>query len=277
MKCLKKNIIIIASVILFFFIFNEIRHCIEYRNVIELVSSQIIELSPIDNKEITCTGLCYDSINHRYIVGTAGKQVPEEEKFSASIIIYDKDFQFLFGINGLADLYPNLRDIQGVSLDADGNIWFCSPGENLVRLISLDGNEINSFSMNNPSGIAFSHSDNTLWVLTNKKLLNCTTNGKILKEIKFKEKGQDQLFIDENNQKIYITVGNNYQKGSYIFVYDIREDKYKSVYFLSDSYAIEGITITSETMYILNDGYYHSAKVPTNQVNIYNLPKELYD
>ena len=203
--------------------------------------------------------------------------MPEQEKFSASIIIYDKDFQFLSGINGLADLYPNLRDIQGVSLDADGNIWFCSPGENLVRLISLDGNEINSFSMNNPSGIAFSHSDNTLWVLTNKKLLNCTTDGKILKEIKFKEKGQDQLFIDENNQKIYITVGNNYQNGSYIFVYDIREDKYKPVYFLSDSYAIEGITITSETMFILNDGYYHSAKVPTNQVNIYNLPKELYD
>ena len=60
-------------------------------------------------------------------------------------------------------------------------------------------------------------------------------------------------------------------------MYDIREDKYKPVYFLSDSYAIEGITITSETMFILNDGYYHSAKVPTNQVNIYNLPKELYD
>jgi len=40
---------------------------------------------------------------------------------------------------------------------------------------------------------------------------------------------------------------------------------------LKDSFAVEGIYIENEIMYIVNDGYYHNAKIPVNQINKYDI------
>ena len=45
------------------------------------------------------------------------------------------------------------------------------------------------------------------------------------------------------------------------------------MYVLKDSYVIEGITIVDNILYVLNDGYYHDAKIPINQVNMYFFNK----
>lgn len=52
---------------------------------------------------------------------------------------------------------------------------------------------------------------------------------------------------------------------------DLETNEIKPVYELQDSYAIEGIAIVDDVLYVLNDGYYHDAKVAVNQVNMYDL------
>lgn len=36
---------------------------------------------------------------------------------------------------------------------------------------------------------------------------------------------------------------------------------------------LAGITIVDDVLYVLNDGYYHDAETPINQVNMYFLNK----
>lgn len=260
-------ILVIVGIIL-------VHSCVNYKskNVMQLYSSytkKIPSYEQIEGKEIgfTCTGLYYDENQQLFYVGNIGKYKPEEKKFKATIEIIDSNFESIVETIELYDKYPDLKDIQGITKDNDNNIWFCSPAENLVRLISKDGNEINKISVKNPSGIAFDKEKNNLWVLTNKFLINYSVNGKIINKFFIKEKGQDQLYIDKN--KILFTAGLDYNGDSYIYEVDKETGKYNMKYILKDSFAIEGISIIGDNMLILNDGYYHNAKSAENQVNFY--------
>ena len=166
-----------------------------------------------------------------------------------------------------------MRDIQGVTKSTDGTIWLCSYGENKVRHIDEKGNELGSFDIKEPSGITNDSRSNTLWILTNNYLYNCSYDGVVQKTIKIHIKGQDQLFLDEKNDLIYFSAGVDYHGDSYIYTVDLKTSKVKPLYVLKDSYAIEGITIVDDVLYVLNDGYYHDAETPINQVNMYFLNK----
>lgn len=166
-----------------------------------------------------------------------------------------------------------MRDIQGVTKSTDGTIWLCSYGENKVRHIDEKGNELGNFDIKEPSGIANDSKSNTLWTLTNNYLYNCSYDGVVQKTIKIHIKGQDQLLLDEKNDLIYFSAGADYHGDSYIYTVDLKTSKVKPLYVLKDSYAIEGITIVDDVLYVLNDGYYHDAETPINQVNMYFLNK----
>ena len=166
-----------------------------------------------------------------------------------------------------------MRDIQEVTKSTDGTIWLCSYGENKVRHIDEKGNELGNFDIKEPSGIANDSRSNTLWILTNNYLYNCSYDGVVQKTIKIHIKGQDQLFLDEKNDLIYFSAGADYHGDSYIYTVDLKTSKVKPLYVLKDSYAIEGITIVDDVLYVLNDGYYHDAETPINQVNMYFLNK----
>ena len=278
---MNKNVIIKVLMCVLIFVIMGITleySCANYKlkGVMQLYSSytkKIPSYEQIEGKEIgfTCTGLYYDEKQQLFYVGNIGKYKPEEKDFKATIEIIDSNFESIVETIKLYDKYPNLKDIQGITKDNDNNIWFCSPAENLVRLISKDGNEINKINVKNPSGIAFDKEKNNLWILTDKSLVNCSVNGKIIKKFFIKEKGQDQLYIDKD--KILFTAGLDYNGDSYIYEVDKETGKYNMKYILKDSFAIEGISIIDDNMLILNDGYYHNAKSAENQVNFYRNTK----
>ena len=220
----------------------------------------------------TCTGLCYDLSTNNFYIGNAGKLCLEEDDFAASIEQVSHDFTGIVSSIECYKNFPDMKDIQGLTLDVDGNIFFCSYGGNLVRSVDVNGNEVGKFYIENPSGIAYEKRTDSLWVLTDKELVNCSKTGqKIYGTYKISEKGQDQLFIDENNNLIYFTCGTDYQSEGYVYTFDMVTRCVQMKYVLKDSYAIEGISIVGNKMYILNDGYYHKAKVTKNQVNIYDI------
>lgn len=242
-------------------------------NCSEIYANKIIKLPDKEENNIgfTCTGLFWDEKTNKFLIGNAGKYKPNDEKFQASIEIVEKDFSSITNSIPCYLNFKDMLDIQGIAKTSDGTIWLSSYGENKVRQIDMYGNDIKSFYVDKPSGIANDSSDNTLWILTKTNLYNYTYDGKMIKRIKVNIKGQDQLFLDEKKNIMYISAGIDYYGDSYIYTVNLKTNEVKPLYILKDSYAIEGITIIDDVLYVLNDGYYHDAKVPVNQVNLYYL------
>lgn len=277
MKKKKQLIFMLFFFVLFFAAVYIILPCIkvkiEQEKCDKIYANKIIKLPDKEIKDVgfTCTGLYWDKEEECFLIGDAGKYKPDEKHFRASIEIVEKDFSAIKGYIPCYLSFENMRDIQGVTKSIDGTIWLCSYGENKVRHIDEKGNEIGYFDIKEPSGIANDSRSNTLWILTNNYLYNCSYDGVVQKKIKVHIKGQDQLFLDEENDLIYFSAGADYYGDSYIYTVNLKTKKVKPLYVLKDSYAIEGMTIVDNVLYVLNDGYYHDAQTPVNQVNMYYL------
>lgn len=224
----------------------------------------------------TCTGLYYDKERQQFYIGNIGKDKPGESRFHASIEIVCRNFSSISESIECYKVFEDMGDIQGVCMDLEETIWLCSYAENLVRQIDRDGEPISEFPVDAPSGIACDNENGTLWVLTNKYLIHYTKKGETLKKIPMEKKGQDQLYLDSAHQILYISVGDNYYGDSYIYTVDLNTGQITLRYVLKDSYAIEGITLIDNELYVLNDGYYHNAKIPFNQVNVYRLSESMF-
>lgn len=223
-------------------------------------------------KGFTATGLAYDTSEQVFYIGNCGKMIPDEINFKATIVKISNNWSEKIGEIELYKIFPGMDDIQGLTIDTrDNSIWFCSFGENKVRHITKDGEILGEFHLDQANGIAYDHKNDSLWILTPGKLLNTDKNGGVLKKFTFSYEGQDQIFLDEKNNIIYFTAGNNYQEPNDVYAIDLSTGHIKKKYTLKDSYAVEGIFIDDHDMYILNDGYYHNAKVPVNCVNHYRI------
>lgn len=73
---------------------------------------------------------------------------------------------------------------------------------------------------------------------------------------------------------IYISAGVDYQ-GNNNFVICLSKDmERKFVYRVNESYAVEGILVKDSTLFVVNDGIYHEAKIKNNYVQEYLIPGE---
>lgn len=237
---------------------------------------QIIPLPDIElgetSKGFTGTGLTYDREEDVFWIGNCGKNHPSDEIFYATIVKVSKDSGTILGEIKLYDIFPYMSDVQGVTIDESNNtIWFCSFAENKIRHISKSGHIISSFDINRPIGIAYSRISDTLWVLTKSELINIEKDGAIIESLNFDIDGQDQLFLDEVNNIIYLTAGSSYYSDSYVYKIDLFKKEIDLAFILKESFAVKGIYIEDDKMYILNDGYYHQAKIPVNQINKYDI------
>lgn len=219
-----------------------------------------------NNRPFTCTGLAYDSHDDEWYVGNIGINAPGDGEISSSIEVFDGNFQKWLRTISLADKYPQMEDIQGICIDPeDKSIWVCSFAENLIRKIDRDGHSCDSLHVKRPTGVAIS--DGLCWALTPNSLMLMKKNGEIIRTINVKEQAQDQLCIIDN--KVLITYGDDYNNNQYLIQLDSDCDIFRKKYILENSYAVEGIVARDQLLYIANDGYYHSAKVPRNLICVY--------
>lgn len=242
----------------------------------DLNASQKILLPDVhgNGHGFTCTGLAYDETNDVFLVGDIGKALPSSSGFASQIVKLSSDFGTVEGTIPLYTTFTNMQDVQGITIDSDGSIWFCSTSENLIRHIDSNGNSIGSFSVTSPTGIAYSPSDDNLWVLTygssnNIKLMSKT--GSTIAQYTFAYSDTlDQCFLDVAKGYLYITAGANYSSRNNIYLFNTSTHE-QTITCTVDSYSIEGLWIGVGKMAIVNDGYYHSALEPYNQANIYDL------
>lgn len=224
----------------------------------------------------TCTGLAYDAQSETFLVGDIGKELPTSSGFASQIVRIQPDFETVVGTIPLYTEFPNMQDIQGLAIDtSDGSIWFCSHSEGLIRNIDTSGNGIKSISISGGvSGIAYDRKHDYFWILTSStnKILKVSKSGEIIEQYAFGyNDALDQCFLDEGRGLLYITAGTNYAGRNNVYCFNTVTHE-QSIACTVDSYSVEGIWLgDTDKMIILNDGYYHSAAVPYNQVNIYTI------
>lgn len=217
----------------------------------------------------TCTGLAWDDLEKAWLIGDIGKLHENEEKFYPCIRVVSEDFSQINRTISLFDKFPLMKTIQGSGIDKkDGTLYICSFDENLIRHMDRKGNAIDSISIQNPTGIVYDGRNDELIVLTYDRIVRMDKTGNIKSHFKFKEKGQDQIYLF--GDKLYVTYGLNYHKPQYLRVLDASGDEIQT-YRMLESYAIEGVAVKDSLVYILNDGVYHEAKIPENVVVQYKI------
>ncbi len=221
----------------------------------------------------TCTGLAYDASDDTFLIGDIGLLQPDAAAMKSQILRVTADFKTVVERIPLYEFFPSMTDVQGITIDTgDLSIWFCSPGENMVRHIAKDGVILDSFQIAGPTGISYDQAANSLWILTYAgEILHTDLHGNVLASHRFSyDETLDQCFFDSRHNLLYITAGSNYASENHIYLFDASNNS-QSIVYTVDSYAVEGIWKDEDRMIILNDGYYHSAAVPMNQANIYSL------
>lgn len=241
----------------------------------DLTADTVVPLPDINDTGhgFTCTGITYDPQTGFFLVGDIGKELPGSSGFASKIVKFSLDFLTAEGTIQLSTLFPNMEDVQGITMDtSDRSIWFCSPHENLVRHISAAGSSLGSFAVTGPTGIAYSAVTDSFWVMTyGGAVTRYSKTGEVLETYNSTiGEALDQCFLDEQHGYLYITAGTNYQTRNNVYKFDLSDHTFSTACTV-DSYSVEGIWIGPDSMILLNDGYYHSAYVPVNQVNIYEL------
>lgn len=236
----------------------------------DLTASESIPLPDLyeTGMGFTCTGLAYDPCNNVFLVGDIGKRLPNSGTIASRIVKLSTDFETVIETIDLHTSY----DIQGITLDSDGSVWYCLPSDNKIHHISNTGASIGSISVTSPTGIAYSPDDDSFWVLNyNNKILHISKTGKIIASYNFAyNETLDQCFLDSGRGLLYITAGANYFDRNNVYCFNITTHE-QNIVCTVDSYSVEGIWVGQNKMVIVNDGHYHNAYIPINMANIYLL------
>lgn len=236
----------------------------------DLSASETIPLPDLyeAGKGFTCTGLTSDG-GYYYIgdIGTLSGTAYHSQ------IVVTPDFVNVTRTIPLTQIFPGFGIVQGVCIDtSDGTLWCCDANGGKIYHLTKAGAAIGSITISRPTGIAYSPEDDTLWVLTyENKIINLSKTGVQLSAYNFAyNEALDQCFLDADRGYLYITAGTNYTGRNNVYLFDTSTHA-QSIACTVDSYSVEGIVIEPTRMIILNDGLYHSAIVPINQANIYDL------
>ena len=246
--------------------------------VVYLDPLEYIELpSQIDNGyALTVTGLSIDEVNQTWFIGNYGKEQKNSTDFHPSIVNTAGDFST---INYAIFFEENEKiDIQGVAYDKkNSSLWYTN-GENVINCDSFTGKELGGFSIGEYSkykanGICIDSEDGTIWVLCMYKyLLHFDKYGTLLEEINCEFIGQDHICMDSEG-RLYISVGMDYNgENNYVVCMD-QDANIQCIYQVKGSYAIEGVVVTNDRLYVVNDGIYHESLISKNYIQIYDIQR----
>jgi len=228
------------------------------------------------NYGFTCTGLAYDSLENCFWVGNYGKSLPSDSTVKNSIVKLSLDGTTKLSEIDLSTIIPT-QDIQGVTVDTSNNtLWVASAIAKEIYNISKDGTLINVIS-HNANGLAYDNRTDTLWILTFNNsgtgvIENITKTGTTIKTYNYSGiTDADMIHLDTNQNIIYFTAGANYHGNNFVYKLDLETGATNLYKTLKESYAVEGLYINGNKIYVLNDGYYHSAFLNKNVLNIYEF------
>lgn len=239
-------------------------------NCKELIPTTIIYLDELETGNFTSTGFTYDSANQTFWIADHGTDSGDKLRLIELDSNLKKVLQEVQIENYTNDGKLNL---QGIAYDTiDDAIWI-AVGDS-IQEISKRGKltkviDLGKYKKYQANGICMDNEDHTLWVLCyNKYMLHFDREGNLLKSYPVNMKDQDMIYMYDG--LIYITVGADYKgEENYCVVFDTQTENIKIWYKLYQSYAVEGIYIDDDYIYVVNDGAFHNAMIPRTYISVY--------
>lgn len=226
----------------------------------------------LDN--ITCTGLTFDTNDESFWIADYGKSYNNSVN-KPRLIEVDRELKHVIKIIKLDKINSNNFNLQGITYDSYSDNLALATGE-YIYIIDKNSNIIKKINLGKykrylANGISYDTTNDTIWTLMySKYLLHYDKNGKLLNKIKFNYKNQDHIYVKDNT--LYASIGADYTgNNNFVLKYDLLQKKATDVYRVENSYAIEGIYLLNNKLYVVNDGYFHSAKIKKSYINIYNF------
>lgn len=227
----------------------------------------------VENK-LTCTGLSYNPNKKEFYLGNYGKDSRTDISKKPSVVILDDELSF---VQNIPIIDGKKVDIQGVSCNVrTGTIWY-TDSQYIYEIDALSTAVIKKVDIGfyknfYPNGILYDFRDDTVWVLCKYGLLlHISNDGDVKKVFQMNYIGQDHLCFDKN-YNICVSMGVDYWgDDNFIIVFNPSTERIIYCYRVKGSYAIEGIYIMDNYLYVLNDGKYHEARIKENYINVYKL------
>lgn len=222
----------------------------------------------------TCTGLTWDEKDNSFWIGDYGamdnKNIP-----SPRVIEVNSNLTEIVKTLDLSGVLSSNDNLQGVAYDTDSNTLWLAVGDT-IKNIYKDGKlraefSIGKYSTYKSNGICVDESNDTLWVLCySKYLLHFDKSGNLIKEYKLNYKDQDHICIYDG--AILVTVGADYNgEENYVIAVERNTGKVSVLYKILGAYAVEGVCVVGDKLYIANDGFYHDAKVKESYISIFEM------
>lgn len=238
----------------------------------ELSTVKKIYFDEMGLENFTCTGLTYDYNEDVFWVADYGA-LPGEDIISPRLVKFNSElteYLAIFDIGQSIGVSPN---VQGIAYDGINNTLRIATGESIVE-VDKEGNlvssiDLNEFKSNASNGICFD-ADGNLWCLCyTDYLLKYSHDGELLDKYLMNFENQDHLFY--YNEKLLVSIGADYNgENNYIIAFTSDEIEDYFLYRIYDSYAVEGICIKDSLLYVVNDGYFHDAKIKRSYISVYD-------
>lgn len=237
-------------------------------STISMSSSELIRLDDVIKVP---TGIAYDSDSGTFWIC----DYEVADKF-CYVYEFSKDFQFTGNEIAIVVNSEEEWNLQGITYDTKDKAFWIATGNKVIE-VDKNGNVLNEIILDQlknykSNGLAYDKETDSLWILCYQKLLiNCSKDGKVLKTIRCNIKDQDQLFFVDSST-LYFSAGADYNGDSnFIIEINVDEQEIKARYRLIDSFAIEGIYILGDKLYVVNDGTFHNAQIKDNYISCYDL------
>lgn len=221
--------------------------------------------------DFTCTGLTWDENDNAFWIADYGALTNINMPIPRLVEVKN-EFSEVVKILDLSNILSVDDNLQGIAFDKIANSLWLAVGDT-VKNIDKDGRLLSEFDLGKyakyeSNGICVDETDDTLWVLCySKYLLNYDKSGNLIRKHDMDYRDQDQLTIRDG--MILATVGADYSgEENYVISINKNSGKTKVEYQTIGAYAVEGICIVSDKMYIVNDGRYHDAKIKNSYISV---------
>jgi len=279
-----KIIIVLTTMLLLLF-------CWKYINeqpilVEDLVNNYTLDIFPervvlfdeFHEENFTCTGMTFDSTENVFWIADYGTMEKKGADRKPRLVAVDKEWNEVKNVIDITNYTNKNSNVQGIAYDQSEDIIWIILGKSVIA-VDKQGNkkhEIKSKSFNYRviNGIAYDIETDSLWILCYKKYLyNISKQGELLKSFKCNLQDQDMIYLYED--KVMLTVGADFQgENNYIVGVDKITGEMEVLYRANSSYAIEGLVIMDDSIYVCNDGFYHNSKINSSYIARYSIEND---
>lgn len=235
----------------------------------------------VAGKGFTCTGLWREADGTWWVGNYGRRDEGDVSTFASSVVQLSSNFTTKIREILSSNISPTLTNIQGVTGAPDGTLWLASPADSKIYNISKagSGSLINTFTMANaPNGIAWDSLRGELIVgrftAPNLDWVNPTT-GAVTQSILLQGGVPDHLYFDasEGSQGTVYYTWDDGHVGKFDVARQtlLRQWVLLSPWVSTQADCIEGIWKEGNTLYLANDGYFHSGSPRLNRILQYTI------